>query len=100
MPLTYSVFLARNGLREGGFLGVISDIHRVRTNPEVRIAGRGRAVHPAKTYKFGPKYGISNAQKMVLLKIIYISFSTGDKISERFFFAARIHFFLPKINMN
>ena len=59
-------------MRTVAILGVISDIHRVRTNPEVRIAGRGRAVHPAKTYKFGPKYGISNAQKMVLLKIIYL----------------------------
>ena len=34
-------FFGQSGLRRGGTLWVISDIHRGRTNPEVRIAGMG-----------------------------------------------------------
>ena len=34
-------FFGQSGLRTGGSLWVISDIHKVRTNPEVRIAGMG-----------------------------------------------------------
>ena len=34
-------FFGQSGLRTGGSLWVISDIHKVRTNPEVRIAGIG-----------------------------------------------------------
>ena len=37
----YSIFLGQSGLSTGAILGVISYIHRVRTNPEVRIAGMG-----------------------------------------------------------
>ena len=39
-------FFGQSGLRTGGSLWVISDIHKVRTNPEVRIAGMGARYHP------------------------------------------------------
>ena len=69
--------LCRSGLKTWATLGVISDILRVHTNPEVKIAGMGglamtlRAVQTPKIFKFGMKNGIS-AKKMVLLKMIQL----------------------------
>jgi len=56
-------------LRTRATLGVISDILRVRKNPEVKIVGMAglamtlRAVQTPKTFKFGIKNGISGAKK-------------------------------------
>jgi len=63
-------------LRKGATLGAISDILRVRSNPEVKIVGMAgldmtlRTVQTPKTFKFGIKNGISGAKKPVLLKMI------------------------------
>ena len=54
-------------MRTGTTQEVISDIHRVRTNHEVKIAGmKGiamtlRAVQTPKTFKFDPKNEMSDA---------------------------------------
>ena len=50
-------------MRIGANLGVISDIHRVCTNPEVRIPVRGGDCHDPE--------GATNTRKLYILQNIY-----------------------------